>query len=155
VADRVVGAQSGVGEMTSGAWEPGAIDQIAGVVGVGVDLVEVDRLAKALDRTPRLVDRLFTPSERAYCDAARSASMRAQRYAVRFAGKEAAMKALGVGLGGVGWHDIEIERGDSGEPTLGVGGHAALLAEQRGGTHWLVSLTHTGSLAQAIVLLVA
>lgn len=140
--------------MTSGAWELGSIDQIAGVVGVGIDLVEVDRVAKALDRTRGLADRLFTPSERAYCDAARSGSVRAQRHAARFAAKEAAMKTLGVGLGGVGWHDLEIVGSDVGEPTLCARGQAAVLADQRGGTRWLVSLTHTRSVAQAIVLLV-
>ncbi len=139
--------------MTAGAWEVDLADGVGGVVGVGIDLVDVARVAKALARRPGLVDRLFTPGERAYCDTARSDAARARRYAVRFAGKEAAMKALGVGLGGVGWRDVEIIRGDRGEPTLCARGHAADLAAQRGGTNWLVSLTHTDAFAQAVVLL--
>ena len=123
------------------------------VVGVGIDLVEVDRVARALARTPGLADHLFTPVERAYCEAARSPARQAQRFAARFAAKEAAMKALGVGLGGVGWHDIAIERGDRGVPSIRARGEAADLARQRGGTRWWVSLTHTGTFAQAVVVL--
>ncbi|HET8930764.1 MAG TPA: holo-ACP synthase [Acidimicrobiales bacterium] len=123
------------------------------VVGVGIDLVEVERVAKALARTPGLVDRLFTPAERAYGAAPRHPAQSAQRFAARFAAKEAAMKALGVGLGGVGWHDIEIERGSGGEPIIRARGHAGDLAGQRGGTRWLVSLSHTSTFAEAIVLL--
>ncbi len=138
--------------MTSGAWEFDG-ERLDGVVGVGIDLVEVTRIARALERRPRLADRLFTPVERSYCDAARSEAARIRRYAVRFAAKEAAMKALGVGLGAVRWHDLEVTRGDRGEPILSARGQAAALAEGRGGTRWSVSLTHTDSLAQAIVLL--
>ncbi len=137
--------------MTSEAWDLGAISEAAGVVGVGIDLVEVARIAKGLERAPGLADRLFTPAERDYCDAGRSP---ARRYGARFAAKEAAMKALGVGLGGIGWHDIEIVRGDTGAPTLRARGRAAGLAAGRGGDAWLVSLTHTDALAQAVVLLI-
>lgn len=139
--------------MTSGAWEFDTADPTVGVVGVGIDLVDVARIAEALERRPGLTGRLFTEAERAYCDATRSASAQQRRYAVRFAAKEAAMKALGVGLGGVGWHDVEIVRGTSGEPVIGAHGRAAIQAERLGGTRWLVSLTHTDTLAQAIVLL--
>ena len=74
---------------------------------------------------------------------------------MRFAAKEAVMKALGVGLGAVGWHDVEVVRAAGGAPSLVVTGRAAELAAAAGGTRWLVSLTHTATIAQAIVLLVA
>ncbi len=133
------------------------------VVGLGVDLVDVARLGRALTRTPGLTGRLFTADERAYCVAARGAAAQHARYAARFAAKEAAMKALGVGIGGIGWHDVAVARGDSGAPTLLVGGRAAELADRHGvgstGRHghvrWMVSLTHAGGLAQATVLLCA
>lgn len=125
------------------------------MIGVGIDLVDVARLARALERTPRLVGRLFTPSECAYCDTARHPDQRAQRYGARFAAKEAVMKVLGVGLGGIDWQDVEVSRSDRGEPRLGVTGRAQALAAQRGGTRWLLSLTHTDATAGAIVILTA
>lgn len=120
------------------------------VVGVGIDLVDVARMAAALARTPSLVERLFTDGERAYCD---SVASPAARYAVRFAAKEAVMKALGVGLGAYPWHDVEVQRAPGGAPSLVVVGAAARLATHRGGGSWLVSLTHTDDMAQAIALL--
>ncbi len=103
----------------------------------------------ALARTPSLAERLFTPGERAYAEAVRDP---AQRYAARFAAKEAAMKALGVGLGAVDWHDLEVVRADSGRPELVVTGRAAALAAERGVTSWLVTLTHTDTMAEAVVV---
>ncbi len=123
------------------------LDGVAGVVGVGIDLVDIDRMRAALNRTPSLAKRLFTEVERDQC----AASM--QRFAVRFAAKEAAMKALGVGIGAIGWHDVAVHRADTGAPELNVTGRAQGLAENVGGTRWLVSLTHTDTLAQAVVLL--
>lgn len=120
------------------------------VVGVGIDLVDVTRMAAALARTPSLVDRLFTEDEREYCE---SVTSPAARFAVRFAAKEAAMKALGVGLGAYPWHDVEVHRAEGGAPSLVVTGAAEALATHRGGSSWLVSLTHTDDLAQAIVML--
>ena len=125
------------------------------VVGLGIDLVEIDRIAKALERTPGLVERLFTKDERRYCESARNKQVQAQRCAVRFAAKEAAMKAVGMGLKGRSWQDIEVVRGGAGEPNLRVRGRVAALAADRGGTNWLVSLTHTTTLAQATVLLLS
>lgn len=102
-----------------------------------------------LARTPTLVERLFTSGERAYAEAATDPS---QRYAARFAAKEAAMKALGVGLGAVDWHDIEVVRSDSGAPELRVTGRAYELAVDAGVRAWKVSLTHTDSMAEAVVV---
>lgn len=119
------------------------------MIGIGVDLVEVDRMRTTLARTPAMAERLFTPGERAYAEAARDP---AERFAVRFAAKEAAMKALGVGLGDVDWHDLEVVRTVSGAPELVVRGRAAELAAARGVGRWLVTLTHTETMAEAVVV---
>lgn len=119
------------------------------MIGIGVDLVEVDRMRTALARTPTLEARLFTDGERAYAHAARDP---AQRFAVRFAAKEAAMKALRVGVGAIDWHDVEVVRSASGAPDLVVTGRAHELACELGVTGWLVTLTHTGSMAEAVVV---
>lgn len=119
------------------------------MIGIGVDLVEVDRMRSALTRTPTLADRLFTPGERAYAEQARDP---AARFAVRFAAKEAVMKALGVGLGAFDWHDVEVVRADSGAPSLVVTGRAAALADAAGVTDWLITLSHTDSMAEAIAV---
>lgn len=121
-------------------------------IGVGLDLVDVDRVERALARTPGLVTRLFTPRERAYCESGRAPTARAQRFAARFAAKEAVMKALGVGLGGIGWRDVEVRRADDGRPSLWVTGRAAELATLLGVAHWSVSLTHTATVAGAVVV---
>jgi holo-[acyl-carrier protein] synthase len=119
------------------------------VIGLGLDAVEVDRFRRVLTRTPGVADRVFTAAERAYGSLARDP---AQRLAARFAAKEAAMKALGVGIGAIGWHDVEVVRSDGGAPTLRVTGRAAALAAEQGVTTWRVSLTHTASTAEAIVI---
>jgi holo-[acyl-carrier protein] synthase len=124
-------------------------DGVAGVVGVGVDAVDVERFRRSLARTPGLAERLFTDDERAY--AARRADP-TERLAVRFAAKEAVMKALGIGLGGFAFHDVEVVRASSGAPSLGVRGAAAALAVERGVTDWHVSLSHTPFTAIAVVI---
>lgn len=98
------------------------------VVKIGVDLVEIARIAAAL-RRPGFAARCFTAAEQQYCDAAVNS---AERYAVRFSAKEAVLKALGVGLGGVPWHDIEVIRNKSGEPDLAVSGRGSELAPRHG-----------------------
>lgn len=119
------------------------------MIGIGVDLVEVDRMRTILARTPAMEERLFTEGERSY---ARAAKDPAERFAVRFAAKEAAMKALGVGLGAIDWHDVEVVRGESGAPALVVTGRALELAADRGVSGWLVTLTHTATMAEAVVV---
>lgn len=121
------------------------------MIGVGVDLVEVERMRRALARTPTLADRLFTAEERAYAESHRDPSA---HLAARFAAKEAAMKVLGVGLGAVDWHDIEVVRTASGAPELRVSGRAYELAVDAGVHRWLVSLTHTETMAEAVVIAV-
>jgi holo-[acyl-carrier protein] synthase len=119
------------------------------VIGIGVDLCEVDRMRTVLHRTPTIADRLFTPSERAYCDRRRDP---AERYAARFAAKEAVLKAMGLGLGACRWHDIEVVRADSGAPSLRLSGDAAAASDERGIQRWLLTMTHTATLAEAIAV---
>ena len=122
------------------------------VVGLGVDAVELDRFRRVLARTPGAARRLFTEDERAYGTRFRDPT---GRLAARFAAKEAAMKALGVGLGAFGFHEVEVVRAPSGQPILRVVGAAAELARRRGVGGWRVSLTHTDRVAQAVVVAVS
>ncbi|WP_426574165.1 holo-ACP synthase [Aquihabitans sp. McL0605] len=119
------------------------------MIGIGVDLVEVDRMRTVLARTPTLVTKVFTPGEQAYAQAAHDPT---ERFAVRFAAKEAVMKALGVGLGAVDWHDIEVVRTSSGAPQLAITGRALAVAADLGITSWKLTLTHTASMAEAIAV---
>jgi holo-[acyl-carrier protein] synthase len=123
----------------------------AGVRGIGVDAVDVGRFRRAIERRPALVDRLFTPAERAYAERSRDPG---PRLAARFAAKEAAWKALGVGVGAVGFQDVEVVRSEGGAPGLSMSGRAASLAARRGVRRWHVSLTHTDTLAVASVVAV-
>ena len=119
------------------------------MIGIGVDLVDIDRFRRSLERTPLLRDRLFRPAERAYADAHADP---AGRYAVRFAAKEAALKALGLGLGGMAMFDIEVVRKGLGPPALVLHGAAVEVAMEAGVRRWLVTMSHTGHLAQATVV---
>lgn len=121
----------------------------AGVIGVGFDLVDVDRFRTSLERTPSMVERMFTAGERSYALEARDPT---QRFAVRFAAKEAVMKAMGVGLGAFGFHDAEVLRDDGGCPSLAIRGPALRLADERGIAGWRISLTHTDRTAGAVVV---
>jgi holo-[acyl-carrier protein] synthase len=120
------------------------------LIGVGLDAVEIGRFRDALARTPALEQRLFTDEELAYGRASRDP---APRLAARFAAKEAAMKALGVGLGAFAFHNVEVVHEPSGAPTLRVTGRAAELALAKGAATWQVSLSHTDSVALAVVIL--
>ena len=113
------------------------------MIGLGIDAVDVDRFDQLLARQPRMRERLFTDSEREVHATA--------RLAARFAVKEAVMKAMGVGLGAFGWHEVETRRTDSGAPELVLSGQAASLAAEQGITRWMVSLTHTDTTAVAVV----
>lgn len=121
------------------------------MIGIGVDLVEVPRMRATLARTPGVARRLFTDTERAYCERRRDPT---ERYAARFAAKEAVMKALGVGLGAFRFHDVEVARAPSGAPSIRLSGRAAALAAAQGVTGWRLSLTHTASLAEAVAVAV-
>lgn len=117
------------------------------MIGIGVDLVEIDRFRAALARTPSMADRLFTSAEQDY--AARQADP-APRLAVRFAAKEAVLKCLGLGLGGMPMAEIEVVRDEgTGRPDLRLHGKAAEVAAAHGVREWRLSLSHTDSMAQA------
>lgn len=119
------------------------------VVGLGVDLVDIDRIRGVIERQPRFVDRTYTEAEAAYC-AARKVPW--ERYAARFAAKEAVMKAMGVGLGAVDLVEIEVVRAESGQPSIRLTGRAAALAAERGIIGWHLSLSHARDLAQATAI---
>lgn len=121
---------------------------LSDVIGLGIDAVDVGRFRRAVERSPRLLDRVFTDAERAALD---GRSDRIPALAARFAAREAAMKALGTGLGGIDLHDVWVERTVSGQPVLRVDGRAAALASRLGITRWLVSLSHTRDVAVAVV----
>ena len=122
------------------------------VVGVGVDLCEVERMRRTLARTAGFADRVFTAAEQDYCRAAKDP---AERFAVRFAAKEAALKAVAAGLGACRLRDIEVVRAESGAPALVLHDTAAALAAEHGVSRWHVSLTHTATMAEAVVIAIA
>ena len=115
-------------------------------VGVGVDVVDVERFALALERRPRLAQRLFTARE---CE---DAARRPERLAARFAAKEAVLKALGSGLGDASFQSIEVRRSASGAPQLVLSDQAQHLATLHGVERWHLSMSHTASTATAFVL---
>lgn len=112
------------------------------IVGVGIDVVEIARLAAALDRTQQLATRLFTESEQ---------GLPTRSLAARFAAKEAVAKALGAPRGLL-WTDVEVINGTHGRPELNVYGTVAAAAARAGVTRWHVSLSHDGGLAAAVVI---
>jgi holo-[acyl-carrier protein] synthase len=119
------------------------------VIGIGVDLCEVDRMRTALDRTPTLRARLFTDDEQVYCDRRKDP---AERYAARFAAKEAVMKAMSVGVGACKWREIEVAKARSGAPVVRLHGGARALADGLGIQDWRLTLTHTHRIAEAIAV---
>jgi holo-[acyl-carrier protein] synthase len=118
------------------------------ILGLGVDLADIDRVERVLGKYPRFAERCFTAHEREY--AFRYAKP-ARRLAARFAGKEAVMKSLGTGWRGISWQDIEITGG--GKPTVRMSGNAARRADALGVTEVLVTITHTDT--SALVMAVA
>lgn len=126
--------------------------EAAGLIGHGVDLVEVARVGELLERHgSRFLQRCFSEAEQAYAEA--HPRRRIEHYAARFAVKEAAAKALGTGIsGGITFTDFCVQREVSGQPTLLVSGVAAELAAQRGIADWWVSISHTGRHAMASVI---
>ena len=123
-----------------------------GIVGIGSDLIEISRFTEAGERHgDRFYHRLFTSEEIAYCE---SRGRPGEHYAARFAAKEAALKALGLGWsGGVTWLDVEVIRGEKGPPTIRFTGVAEEKARALGVHRAHVSLTHSRNLAQANVVL--
>ena len=122
------------------------------IVGVGVDLVRIDRVTGLLERHgARALARLFTPAEARRCHEGRHPP---ESFAARFAAKEAFFKALGTGWGrGGAWTDVEVVSAPSGAPSLRLSGAAAALAAERGVRHLHLSLTHSDDTAAAFVVL--
>ncbi|MCU1593610.1 MAG: Holo-[acyl-carrier-protein] synthase [Frankiales bacterium] len=112
------------------------------IVGVGIDICEVARLARALERTPALMDRLFTPAEQ---DVQKLESL-----AARFAAKEAVAKVLGAP--GLPFNEAEVVSADNGRPSLVMHGAVAEAAAAAGITRWHLSLSHDGGMATAMVI---
>lgn len=116
--------------------------------GIGIDAVDIARFRDLLTRRPNLRTRLFTSDElKSLEDRVDDAPSLAARFAVR----EATMKALGVGLGAFDFHDVSVEKLESGAPGLQVTGRALQLAESQGVGGWHVSITHTDTVAMAVV----
>jgi len=122
------------------------------IVGTGIDIAEVDRIAASMERFGlRFLERVFTPEEIRYCE---SKANKAERYAGRFAAKEAAMKAIGTGWRlGVTWQDVEVTRPPGGRPAIAFHGRAAEFFRKLGATRAQLSITHTKELAMAQVIL--
>jgi holo-[acyl-carrier protein] synthase len=122
------------------------------IVGTGIDIIEVPRIARSIERFgERFLDRIFTPDEIRYCN---SKHNRVERFAARFAAKEAAMKAIGTGLRrGVTWQDVQVGREPGGRPTILLTGEAAKFAAALGTKRAALSLSHTAEHAIAQVIL--
>jgi holo-[acyl-carrier protein] synthase len=122
------------------------------IVGTGIDIIEVPRVAAAIERFgQRFLQRLFTEAEIRYCE---SKANRVERYAARFAAKEAGLKAIGTGWrGGIAWTEVEVRREPSGRPTLAFSGKAAEFAATLGVQRASLSLSHTAGHAIASVIL--
>src|ERR1700685_382344 len=116
------------------------------IVGMGVDIAEVERIRGAIERHGEVfLRRIYTAREREYCERFKN---KYERYAGRFAAKEAAMKALGTGWRrGVRWRDIEVTREASGKPSLALKGVAKRIAEGLGAKNISLTITHSGNLA--------
>jgi len=117
------------------------------MLAVGVDMIEVDRIERSLERHgPNFLDRIFTAQEQAYCNG------QINRLAARFAIKEAVSKALGTGIGDVAWKDIEIVNDERGRPQLILHDGASNLAAEKGLLNWSISMSHTDRHAIGMVV---
>ena len=113
---------------------------------IGIDIIEIDRIASVLGKYPvRFLEKIFTEYEKNYCRG------RPAQLAARFASKEAGMKALGTGIRGVGWREIEVKRHKSGKPYLILHGRAKKRAEKLNIKSIELSISHSKNLATAIV----
>jgi holo-[acyl-carrier protein] synthase len=122
------------------------------IVGIGIDITDVPRIAQSIERFGRrFVERVFTPDEIRYCE---SKANKAERYAGRFAAKEAAMKAIGTGWSrGVTWHDVEVQRAPGGRPTIAFHNKSGEFFQTLGAARAHLSITHTVDWAMAQVIL--
>ena len=117
------------------------------ILRTGVDLIEIERVRSAIQRHgERFLERVFTPQELA------EVGRKPASLAARFAAKEAVSKALGTGIGQIGWCEVEVLRGEALQPVLRLHGEAARLAEELGLRQWSISLSHTHTYAVAMVV---
>jgi holo-[acyl-carrier protein] synthase len=121
------------------------------ILGLGADICEIERMEQALERHPTMRERVFTPEERAYCDAK---ARPAESYAGRFAAREAVIKALG-GYRGRRWQDISVTREPSGAPAIRLEGNAKARADLLGVSDVLVTFTHERTSAVAFAMAVS
>jgi holo-[acyl-carrier protein] synthase len=121
---------------------------LASVVAIGVDIVDVRRFGRTLERTPGFAARVFSDREIALSG---GSALRVPSLAARWAAKEAVAKAL-VDSRGLLWHDCEVLKGEFGEPLLSLGGTVLAAAQDRGAAKWLLSLSHDGDMAMAFVV---
>lgn len=121
------------------------------ITGLGVDIVEIDRMRDALARRPRMKERIFSADERKYCE---KRSRPEVHYALRFAAKEAVLKALGTGFKGMRFTDVEVVRETTGRPVPRLSGRAAEVAAELGVVemHLSLSFTHTTAVASAVAI---
>lgn len=119
------------------------------VLGVGIDVIDIDRMRGLLSRRPQVAERLFSELEQEYSYQHKDPS---QRFAVRFAAKEAVMKALQAGFGSIDWRDVEVTRDESSAPQVRLSGRAAERAAGKGITSWHISLSHSEASAVAVVI---
>ncbi len=132
------------------AVQTAALERLIGtrVISVGVDVVDIDRIRRITREREGFVRRVYTEDEARYAGLARDP---AERFAARFAAKEATMKALGVGLGGVDFRDMAVAKAASGAPSLVVSGRAGERAAKAGISRWLITLSHSDAVAIAVV----
>ena len=117
------------------------------ILKTGIDLIEIPRIRRAVERHgDKFLQRVYTVAEIAECNG------RADALAVRFAAKEAAVKALGTGIGPVSWREVETLHKRSGEPYLVLHGRAKMIAQFLGLKTWAVSLSHSQEMATAVVV---
>ncbi len=122
----------------------------AGLIGAGTDIIEIDRIRQAIERGgSSFLNRIFTPGERGFCEVRKN---RFSCYAARFAAKEAVLKALGTGLAGCSFRDVEVQRQGSGRPEIKLHGGAAKAAAEKGITLILISISHNRENAVAFAI---
>lgn len=120
------------------------------IIGIGIDIIEIERVKTALARKG-FAGRVFTEAERGYCES--RGVQRVASYAARFAGKEAVLKAMGTGLSGGSWQEVEILPGEAGRPVVKLTGYFAELARLKGVSDIHISLTHARQFAAAHVVM--
>ena len=125
-------------------------DPLPSIFGIGLDLVDIQRLAKSIEQGGQsFLNRIFTVAEQDYCN---GGSRPHEHFAARWAAKEASMKVLGTGWsGGVAFTDFEVSNDSNGRPYLTVSGVAATVESEMGIAEWQLSLSHTGTTAGAVV----